>query len=159
MRGPTRPTQSLRDEHLMIRKNLGAVSETARKLESMTPTDRRVAMAQLLGYLRHDVERHAAWEESALYPLVDRKGPPPVEPFTATMRYEHKILGRWIDELAREAEESTSDPRVFARRAERILGLIAAHMEVEEEVILPILDGSMTAREFDREVGAFAEYR
>jgi hypothetical protein len=69
------------------------------------------------------------------------------------MRYEHTIVGRWIDELAAMAAGPTLDAKAFARKSDRLLGLIAAHFEEEEEVLLPILDRATTREELEKELG------
>ena len=68
------------------------------------------------------------------------------------MRYEHKVVNRWIEELERFAEAEKPDVVAFARRTDNLLGLIWAHFEEEEEVLLPILDRTMTTVEFQREI-------
>jgi hypothetical protein len=76
------------------------------------------------------------------------------EPFTATMRREHAIIDRWIEELAVNAGSTAPDVVGFARSADRLFGLIDAHFEEEEEVLLPILDRAYeTADDFERAVG------
>jgi hypothetical protein len=75
-------------------------------------------------------------EERVLYPLLDRRlgrG----RAFTATLRYEHRVIDRWITELAREAARHTPDVLAFARRADKVLGLL----EAEEEMLPPALEG------------------
>jgi hypothetical protein len=56
------------------------------------------------------------------------------------MRYLRRIIAHRIDELVREAGCPEPDSRGFARRGNQLLGLITAHFEEEEEVLLPILD-------------------
>jgi hemerythrin-like domain-containing protein len=68
------------------------------------------------------------------------------------MRHEHKIIARQLDDLALEVLRSSPDAKRFARHADNLLGLIAAHFENEEEVLLVILDASMTAEEFRRAI-------
>jgi hypothetical protein len=49
---------------------------------------------------------------------------------TAAFRQEHaevKVIGLWIDELATLAAAPDLDARAFARKTDRLLGLIAAH--------------------------------
>ncbi len=109
-------------------------------------------MASIAGFLQDHILAHAKWEESVLYPVVDRLARSGPEPFTATMRYEHGIVGRWIAELAAEAKRPAPDVDAFARRTDNVLGLLAAHFEEEEEVLLPLLDRSLSPAEFRREI-------
>jgi hypothetical protein len=41
----------------------------------------------------------------------------------------------------------------FARKTDRLLGLISAHFEEEEEVLLPVLDKSTTRKALEKELG------
>ena len=56
------------------------------------------------------------------------------------MRYEHGVVGRWIGELAQEAKRPAPDVKAFTRRTDNLLGLLEAHFEEEEHVLLPILE-------------------
>jgi hemerythrin-like domain-containing protein len=60
---------------------------------------------------------------------------------------------RWTDELAALASAPGPDVTAFARRADNLLGLIWAHFEEEEELLLPILDRTMSHEEFEHEIG------
>jgi hemerythrin-like domain-containing protein len=115
-------------------------------------------MADVVRFLGEHIRPHAEWEERVLYPLVDGKaGSPARHPFTASMRYEHRIVGRWIDEMGAIRGKAKPDVRAFARRADNLLGLIAAHFEEEEEVLLPILDATMKPEEFKAVMQAMSE--
>ncbi len=70
------------------------------------------------------------------------------------MRNEHKIISRWISELESTSTRKSTDARDFVRKVDRLLELIMAHFASEEDVLLPILDRSMTPEEFDREIGS-----
>ncbi len=109
-------------------------------------------MQRIVGALRSHIVPHAEWEEAVLYPVVDEKAGGGPHPFTAAMRREHEIVGRWIDELDRQSKDVASDPLLFSRKADQLLGLIIAHFEDEEEVLLPILDETMSKEDFEREI-------
>jgi hemerythrin-like domain-containing protein len=85
---------------------------------------------------------HLSWEERTIHPIVDRFACEGPTAFSATMRYEHEIIDRWSADLARRAEES--DFVAFARNADRLLGVVLAHFELEEQVLFPILDRAVT---------------
>lgn len=159
MRDECRPTESLREEHHDVRTRIHDIREEVGRIPQADAASRKAAMGRLVEFLRRDVAPHAAWEERTLYSMVDRFRPCGAEPFTASMRHEHTIVRRWIDELAHEAARPEPDARAFVRRADNLFGLIEAHMEEEEEVLLPVLDRFMTADEIRREIGKSAEYR
>ena len=148
------PTQPFRDEHREIKEHLSHVSAWVSQLASAPPARQRELMRQTLAFLKDHLVAHAEWEDKFLYPAVDRRTSNPDYPFTSTMRYEHRIVGRWIGELEAMAAKEPPDVVSFVRRGFNLLGLISAHFEEEEEVLLPILDRTMTAEEFRREFGS-----
>lgn len=146
-RAAERPTEPFRAEHVELREHLRHIDEAVESLGTLAPEQRAKRMAWITAFLDEHVLAHAGWEERVLYPLVDARTTSGKHPFTETMRYEHGVVGRWLGEL-----KTLRDAAPFARVAHRLLGLLAAHFEEEEEVLLPVLDGSMTREEFERAV-------
>jgi hemerythrin-like domain-containing protein len=146
-------TQGFRDGHADLRKELELQKAGVEELSRASPRQAEITMDRVVMFLDDEIRPHATWEEVKLYPLLDSMvggG----ERFTASMRHEHAIIDRWIEELAVHAGSEAPDPGWFARRAERLFGLIDAHFEEEEEVLLPILDRAYeTADDFERAVG------
>ena len=147
------PTAPFRREHVEIKEHLGHLDTMIGTLPAAQPEERRRTMSQVVKFLDEHIREHAEWEEAHLYPAVDKRTLAGPNPFTATMRHEHRIVGRSIDALAKMAADPNASATVFARSADRLLGLISAHFEEEEEVLLPILDKTMTKEEFARELG------
>lgn len=145
-------SQPFREEHAGIREHLGHVHQKAGALRTAAPADQREAMVFISKFLKEHIRAHAEWEEKVLYPVVDRLAKSGAEAFTSTMRYEHGVVGRWIDELAAESGKANPDVEAFARRTDHLLGLIAAHFEEEEEVLLPLIDKRMSREQFKREI-------
>ena len=54
--------------------------------------------------------------------------------------------------LTAESEKATPDLEAFARRTDNLLGLLAAHFEEEEEVLLPLVEKGMSPEQFKREI-------
>jgi hemerythrin-like domain-containing protein len=156
--GTARPTESFRQEHVEIRAHLDHVRDWTGKLSQQAPDEQRTTARRIVAFFQEHIQPHAGWEEKALYPLVDRLAGGGEYPFTATMRHEHRIVERWIGELAKEAAKPRPDYRAFARRADNLLGLIAAHFEEEEEVLLPLIDRSLTPEQFEKETGGAAAH-
>lgn len=144
-------TQPFRDEHVEIKKHLGHMGEMIGSIATASSAETGELMEKLVGALHAHILPHAQWEERVLYPVVDRIVGGRA-PFTAAMRHEHAIVGRQIELLANQVENPTRDGVLFARTADQLLGLILAHFEDEEEVLLPILDANMTAAQFEREI-------
>jgi hemerythrin-like domain-containing protein len=146
-------TQSLRDAHAVLRKELELHKAGVGGLRAATEEVAKVTMDRAVVFLDEEIRPHANWEEVKLYPLLDSivGGR---EPFTATMRSEHAIIDRWIEELAVHAASPAPDVVWLARSADRLFGLIEAHWEEEEEVLLPILERTYeTADDYERAVG------
>ncbi|HEY2942527.1 MAG TPA: hemerythrin domain-containing protein [Vicinamibacteria bacterium] len=127
-------------QHSRLKDRLAQVQALAGSLRSGEPEAAAAVMKEVLRFLECEVQPHAEWEERVLYPLLDRRlgrG----RAFTATLRYEHRVIDRWITELAREAARHTPDLLAFARRTDKVLGVLEAHFEAEEEVLPPALEG------------------
>jgi hemerythrin-like domain-containing protein len=148
-----RPTESFRQEHAGLKVHLEHLDEMLGSMQPAEATQQKKTAAFVVKFLREHIVDHAEWEEKRLYPAVDRRTHAGDHPFTESMRYEHTIIGRWIEELGTMAADPTFDAKGFARKADRLLGLIAAHFEEEEEVLLPILDRTTTREELERELG------
>jgi hemerythrin-like domain-containing protein len=149
----SRPTETFRQEHAEVKVHLEHLDEMVGTIATAEAAQQMKTAAFVVKFLREHIVDHAKWEEEHLYPAVDRRTHGGDHPFTESMRYEHKIVGRWIDELAAMTAGPTLDAKAFARRSDRLLGLIAAHFEEEEEVLLPILDRTTTREELEKELG------
>lgn len=152
------PSQSFRQEHVGIKKHLQEVGVWVGDLEAKkSEKERSEVKAKVVGFFKNHIKPHAEWEEKVLYPAVDSRAAKGSNPFTATMRYEHTIVGRWTDQLESQEVATSAGARKFMRSTDRLIGLIDAHFEEEEEVLLPILDKSMSKEQFEKEISAKAE--
>jgi hemerythrin-like domain-containing protein len=151
---PRRTTEPFREEHAAIKEHLRHMSQMIQAIPGAAPEVQKQNMTKLVEALKGHILLHAEWEEKVLYPVVDQKTGGGKYAFTAAMRHEHRIVERWIDQLASESEKGRPDTTLFVRRADQLFGLILAHFEDEEEVLLPVLDESMTPEEFEREIAS-----
>lgn len=143
-----RASELLKVEHA----HLGAeLEEHGRALLGRLDAER---MHRIVTWLEEAVLPHDEWEEHVLFPAIDKHTGTGVHPFTATLRHEHRIILRWTRELHDLASAARADAPVFARRAERLFGLLEAHTEAEEIVLSQVLGLSLTDAEFEREVVA-----
>lgn len=147
-----RPSEQFRSEHIEIKKHLAHVEQWTGELSDTAPAEQKKTMQKIVTFFNEHIKPHAEWEERKLYPAVDKRTAKGSEAFTSTMRYEHRIVGRWIEELDKEAKLKSPDTKSFSRKTDQLLGLIKAHFEEEEEVLLPILDKSMTPAQFKEEI-------
>lgn len=146
------PTAGFRAEHATLRQHLAHVRDEVGALPGEPSETQRQTASAVVEFLQKEIAPHGGWEERVLYPLVDRLAGGGPHRFTATMRYEHRVVARWIDALAAEAAKPTPDYRAFARRADNLLGLLEGHFEEEEQVLLPLIDRSMTRQQFEAAV-------
>lgn len=148
-----RPTESFRREHVEVKRHLTHVGKRVAELPSLEPSSQRSLMDEVVTELERHLVPHAQWEDHVLYTLVDEKSGNGRLRVTASMRHEHLIVGRWIGMLRDAARSPDVDPGAFVRHVDRLLGLVLAHFECEEEVLLPLLDRTMTRDDFERLVG------
>ena len=148
-----RPTAAFRAEHKEVQEHLRHVHQWVGALPAQEPAEQKRTAQKVASFFEKHIKPHAEWEERVLYPVVDRLAGRGTNPFTATMRYEHRVVGRWIGELRAESDKPRIDPAKFARRTDNLLGLLWAHFEEEEEVLLPLIDKGMTKAQFERELG------
>jgi hemerythrin-like domain-containing protein len=139
-----------------MKAHLDQVDEGIRNLGGAAEPEQLEMMRWVVRFLEEHIRPHAAWEERVLYPAVDKRAASGPNPFTASMRYEHRVIARWMGELATESVKPRPDAKAFARRADNLLGLLWAHFEEEEEILLPILDASMSHEELMQEIGTHA---
>jgi hemerythrin-like domain-containing protein len=147
-----RPTTTFRAEHEGVKEHLRHVHAWAGSLAKQQPSEQRKTAQKVATFFERHIKPHAEWEEKHLYPVVDRLAGGGPNAFTSTMRYEHRVVGRWINELRAEADKPTIDATKFARRTDNLLGLLWAHFEEEEEVLLPFIDRGMSKTQFENEV-------
>lgn len=152
------PTAPFRQEHVEIKEHLRHIDEMTGALPARKREEQRRTMGDIAKFLHEHIGEHAKWEEAHLYPSVDKRTVAGPHPFTESMRYEHRIVERSIGALEKMAADPDADAVAFARSTDRLLGLISAHFEEEEEVLLPILDKAMTKEEFDAELGRHAAH-
>jgi iron-sulfur cluster repair protein YtfE (RIC family) len=145
-----KPSDSFRSEHVELRKHLDHYFQLVGKLPGEDPATQKRIANDLVSFLKGQILPHAAWEEKALYPEVDKRAGNEKYRFTSTMRQDHEIVGRWVAELASQVSSKTFDSMRFGRRTDELFGLLYAHFEKEESVLLPILGQTMSKQDFDK---------
>lgn len=148
-----RPTEGFREEHAEVKVHLEHLHDMAGSMAGADAAAQRKSAKFVAKFLADHILTHAEWEEAHLYPAVDARTHAGEYPFTGSMRYEHRIVKRWIEELGTLAAAESVDAVAFVRKTDRLLGLISAHFEEEEEVLLPILDKTMTREEVEKALG------
>lgn len=147
-----RATEAFRLHHRKYHDVIAQISALLDTIHHVSEMQQLELMAVTVSLVRGDLLPHAKAEEQFLYPAADRRAGTGIHAFTATLRFEHRLLERWTEELAAMASEPFPDHNAFCLRGERLLGLLEAHLAAEEEVLLPVLDKTMTPEQFHREV-------
>ncbi|MGE5178827.1 MAG: hemerythrin domain-containing protein [Bacteroidota bacterium] len=145
-----RPTASLRAEHATLMTRVQALAERIETLHEQTTLDQLSTAREVVDFVRRQIAPHAHAEEYTLYPAADwaaGEGSKLTEP----VRFEHVLVARRCDALEK-AIGAGAAPGKLMHLCYGILGLVAAHFVVTEEVILPYLDKAFDAARFEREV-------
>jgi iron-sulfur cluster repair protein YtfE (RIC family) len=148
MTSPTLPTEPLRAEHRDLLPHLRALDVTADEIDHWDRDETVKVLGDVVTFLRGHLVPHASAEEEVLYPAVEEAMAAPGA--TATMQADHVEIVSRIDRLA--AATSTvaaqwPDDALARDIAHQLVGLSAIlqlHFAKEEDVLLPVLDESLT---------------
>lgn len=91
--------------------------------------DSRASMTRLVSLLEERL-RYMEFEGRILHPIIDRFACEGPMAFSASTEYEHRVVGRRIGDLAASARDTSVDARTFARRVDRLRGLLAGSLQV-----------------------------
>lgn len=141
-------TQPLRDEHAELLPRVESLRAAADHVGDVAPSEllRRVDVA--VDFLTHQLIPHAAAEDAALYPVVDRLLG--AAHATHTMSLDHVEVGRLTEELTSLREQLARGPLTHQQEDELRLALyglfvlVRLHFHKEEEAYLPVLDAGLT---------------
>jgi len=151
---PKRVGDPFREEHAKVREHVTHWGTMLATISMLPDTEQVATIKHIATCLNGNVIPHTKVEEQVFYPAVDKYAGVGKDgsTFTSTMRHEHKVISRWTEELTAQADKPTPDVNAFSRRAQNLIGLLIAHFEQEEEVLLPVLENSMTADQFQKEI-------
>lgn len=147
-----RPTTTLvgllLDCHARIRQFLGVARAVAER-EDVTPADRVEACERVERYFRVALPLHVADEEDGVAPRLSA-APPEVRTALAAMVRQHgehePALDRLLSSVAR-LRAAPGDASARVELAEAVAALapeLEAHLSLEEEVIFPYLEQTLT---------------
>jgi hemerythrin-like domain-containing protein len=147
---PGRATAALRAEHANIMARVQALAERIENLHEQPTLEQMSTAREVVDFVRRQIAPHAHAEEYTLYPAADwaaGEGSKLTEP----VRFEHVLVSRRCEALEK-AIAAGAAPGKLMHLCYGILGLVAAHFVVTEEVILPYLDKAFDAARFEKEV-------
>lgn len=128
-------TEPLYQRLASLREGIALIGNLAARIEHLEPSEREVALRNVLEFLRGDLRLHAEAEELFLFPKLARRLRHPLG--TAAMEFDHRLLREYADTLA------AADPRDglgLERLLYAIHTLLDSHFRKEEEVYLPLLE-------------------
>jgi hypothetical protein len=149
-----RPSESIGLKRRFIERDMTEISELLSRLREGHESEMIDLMAAVRALLHEGPLREARREEKYLFPLVEGLGLGGSNSGIAAFRAEHRLLECWTQELETLTADPFPDNHAFLIRGERILGLLAGHLDGEARVLLPLIDRVTTPEEFHREIAS-----
>lgn len=129
---------------------LQAVGGRVERLHELPTVEQMSLAREVLDFLRRQIAPHARAEEYTLYPAADWAAGEGSK-LTEAVRYEHKLVTARCEALEQAIAQGAEAGRLM-HLCYAVLGLVAAHFKVTEDVILPYLDKAFDAARFEKEV-------
>lgn len=136
-----------REEHTELNARLNDIENELQQLGKKDPQQQEKVMRDLAKKINDNWEEHSKWEEKMLYPAIDNYTQCRDYPFTTTHRLEHTIIRRWISELQQLSNQGRAEVQKFVLKGIELIGLLHAHRETEEKVLLPIFNKHFPPKE------------
>jgi len=133
-------------EHLDLVRGLNRIHEVAGSICTSPTPDASAEILEVLHWIDQLLRPHLAWEDRWLYPEIDRRLATPWA--TRAARFDHAQLRSYVERLRFDRVGLTADLHgtretlradLFALEA-----LLRAHIEREEQFLLPLLDEPVT---------------
>ena len=136
-------------EHRELARGIGRIHDVAVAAGKLAAPELSIALLGVLDWVDAVLAPHSAWEDSWLYPEIDRRAGTPWA--TKLMTFEHHQIREIARRLAADRVRYHHDPthvlavelggQLFALEA-----LVRAHVEREELFLIPLLDGAVASR-------------
>jgi iron-sulfur cluster repair protein YtfE (RIC family) len=142
-RGAEIERRFIEQEHRELASGIARIEDVGGLSGSLAAPDLSAALRSLLDWLGKSLLPHCDWEDSWLYPELDRIAGTPWA--TRSMRFDHRQIRELIDRLEIDWELLRHEPshrhlvelraRLYALHA-----LVRSHVEREERFLVPLLD-------------------
>ncbi len=164
-----RPSEVLREEHVVIEHLLGVLDGMAEHLDEKEPVPGKDLDAILEVAVNFADKCHHAKEEKALFPLLEKHSPEEGKLLAHRLHGDHEafrhLMGQMREEVPKVGARDPAATRMFAKNARTYTSLLREHIAQETEKLLPLMDRAIPpadserlAEEFERiereEVGA-----
>jgi hypothetical protein len=149
------PSRAVRDfaehEHRELLPGIDRIHDVACSAGTVATPKLSIGLVGVMRWVEGVLQPHEAWEETSLYPELDRRAGTPWA--TKLMQFEHQQLRELTSRLHRDHERLNQlhGLDVFQEVRCHLFGLEAilrAHVEREERFLMPLLD-----RELIEDVG------
>lgn len=134
-------------EHTELNTKLNDIEAALITLPKKDPSQQVIMMKEIVKELKENWVEHSKWEETVLYPAIDGYASCQDYAFTSTQRQEHIIILRWINELQALSDKGASKAQDFMVKGIELIGLLHAHRESEEKILLPIFNKHFPPKE------------
>ncbi|GAA1797399.1 nitroreductase/quinone reductase family protein [Actinomadura chokoriensis] len=131
--GPESPSAMLVAVHEAFRRELRLIRGEAEASGAGVGAQLRINCLTLCQGLGN----HHMGEDLQMFPLVERRHPE-LAPVLARLRDEHETVKHLLDELRRVL--GTGDPASLLTEVDRLTAALEAHLDREEEQLVPVLD-------------------
>jgi hypothetical protein len=143
-------TASLRAEHTKLLASVLAMAQRVETLHEQTTPLQMMMAREVLDLVQKHIAPHAHAEEYTLYPAVDWAAGEGSK-VSEISRFEHRIVAQRCEELDKAIQSGATAGRLM-HLCYGILGLIMAHFQATEEILLPYLDKAFDQARFEKEV-------
>ena len=130
-------------EHRDLAPGIDRIHDVARVVGSITAPDLSIALLDIVDWVHQILEPHAAWEDTWLYPEIDRRAGTPWA--TKLMTFEHQQIQEIATRVESDRDAMNREPshdRVVELRGSlfALEALLRAHIEREDRFLIPLLD-------------------
>ncbi len=136
-------------EHRDLARGINRIHEVACDIGSTSTREVSIHVLDLMAWLHDAVESHITWEETWLYPEIDKRLGTPWA--TRAARFDHQQI-REVSTRLRTDQQHLSAGLAGEHGAETrchlfgLEALLRAHIEREERFLIPLLDDDSPAR-------------
>ncbi|RMI40020.1 nitroreductase/quinone reductase family protein [Streptomyces triticirhizae] len=131
------PSETIRRLHEGFRRELAAIR---REIEDADPTGLGAQLRVNCLTLCLGLRTHHAGEDAAILPAVERSHPE-VAPVIRRLREEHRAVAALTERLREVVNGGGADREETVATVTELTGRLEAHLDYEEEHLLPFLDG------------------
>jgi hemerythrin-like domain-containing protein len=129
---------SLEEQHAKIRSDFASLTEALQGFPEKATALDESKTSLIFKFFNTSLSPHVQWEEKSFYPLADACIQCRRAPFTASFIREHQIINRWLAELLEISKQPDGSISDFTKLYYQIIGLLQAHLEVEDLILIPI---------------------